>query len=402
VESEFLCTDGTGSPTGTTRTVNQVLIGDCNPPPTTCVTTAPVDLVFAVDASGSMSSLVASTRAALASITNGILAGHNNVRMTVTAIGGDGYTPDPSSPIDSVDLGSYFPGFPSTIISDTCTVGKLYGPGGPSAAGVDAGFANLTSNHGTALGAGVTFAGQFLSPSTRKSAMIVLSDGFQGCTPDFNYLGAIQVQISRGVKMYGIAYNAPGVGYDPNYFSLFHSYAVADNPQTIYDAISQFVNQTVVTTCAPPCQGTMVGGFCWYMGQERKSCDEVCASHGGCNTAGTVSYAGSAGSDVQCSAVLGALGQPSTLQSVAAHQSPGVNANYAAMTGVGCSLMKNTVVTLVSPTTETYPTRVTTSNMLSTPTVHPTTCGANYEYAVMSGPSSADYYGARRACSCNN
>ena len=57
----------------------------------------------------------------------------------------------------------------------------------------------------------------------------------------------------------------------------------------------------------PPCGGTEVGGGCWYLGADNQSCTSVCASHGGYDAL-TESYAGSAGSDSHCSAVLDALG----------------------------------------------------------------------------------------------
>jgi hypothetical protein len=61
----------------------------------------------------------------------------------------------------------------------------------------------------------------------------------------------------------------------------------------------------------PPqrCGGVRVGGYCWYFGAQGQSCDEVCASHGGYHDA-TRFYAGSAGSNSQCIAVLDALGAP--------------------------------------------------------------------------------------------
>ncbi|MBI5485977.1 MAG: hypothetical protein HY905_01450 [Deltaproteobacteria bacterium] len=58
----------------------------------------------------------------------------------------------------------------------------------------------------------------------------------------------------------------------------------------------------------PVCDGAWLGGYCWYASVADQSCDAACATHGGCNLAGTRDYAGSGGTDAQCVAVLAALG----------------------------------------------------------------------------------------------
>jgi hypothetical protein len=55
------------------------------------------------------------------------------------------------------------------------------------------------------------------------------------------------------------------------------------------------------------CGGASVGGYCWYFGSYGDSCDDVCSDHGGTSTAGTVSYAGSSGSNANCQAVAAAV-----------------------------------------------------------------------------------------------
>jgi hypothetical protein len=56
------------------------------------------------------------------------------------------------------------------------------------------------------------------------------------------------------------------------------------------------------------CDGAAVGGHCWYLGAVNGSCDEACATHGGCDLVGTRDFAGSHGTDEHCRAVLAALG----------------------------------------------------------------------------------------------
>jgi hypothetical protein len=53
--------------------------------------------------------------------------------------------------------------------------------------------------------------------------------------------------------------------------------------------------------------GVSVGGYCWYASEHAQSCNQACASHGGCNLTGTRDYAGSGGTNTQCKAVLDAL-----------------------------------------------------------------------------------------------
>ncbi len=61
------------------------------------------------------------------------------------------------------------------------------------------------------------------------------------------------------------------------------------------------------TSCTATCGGTSVGGYCWYAGAIGASCTTTCASHGGYNAA-TLSYAGSGGTDANCTSVEAALG----------------------------------------------------------------------------------------------
>lgn len=75
-----------------------------------------------------------------------------------------------------------------------------------------------------------------------------------------------------------------------------------------------FFRAAPVATCA----GISIGGYCWYGGTASQSCDQACATHGGCNLSGTRDYAGSNGTVGNCQAVLdavlggGAMGAPTS------------------------------------------------------------------------------------------
>ncbi|MBI5502767.1 MAG: hypothetical protein HY907_21155 [Deltaproteobacteria bacterium] len=77
-----------------------------------------------------------------------------------------------------------------------------------------------------------------------------------------------------------------------------------------------------------PCAGARVGGHCWYLSGEERSCDNACAAHGGYDDA-TRTYAGSSGTDANCDAVLDALGAGGSATSTLSGSGA----------GVGCFLM---------------------------------------------------------------
>lgn len=66
----------------------------------------------------------------------------------------------------------------------------------------------------------------------------------------------------------------------------------------------------VSNTCVSACGGTLVGGYCYYMGATGASCNATCSSHGGVNGA-TTNYSGHLGSQANCVAVLAAFGYSS-------------------------------------------------------------------------------------------
>lgn len=67
----------------------------------------------------------------------------------------------------------------------------------------------------------------------------------------------------------------------------------------------------VTTEDAFICAGYAYQGYCYYMGGDNQSCDQVCSSRGGCNLAGTQNI-GSAGTNVQCQNVLDNVNDPAS------------------------------------------------------------------------------------------
>jgi hypothetical protein len=70
------------------------------------------------------------------------------------------------------------------------------------------------------------------------------------------------------------------------------------------------VKDTSAGSCSPTCAGQLVGGFCWFLGASGASCDATCAAVGKTCDAATISYAGSQGTNSNCTAVLNALVPP--------------------------------------------------------------------------------------------
>jgi hypothetical protein len=81
------------------------------------------------------------------------------------------------------------------------------------------------------------------------------------------------------------------------------------------------------TTTTMPCAGTVVGGFCWFMGAVGQSCDTVCTGAGLIyDDGGTRGFAGSGGTNAQCQSVLDALGASGT----------GAPSDLTCVDGYGC------------------------------------------------------------------
>ena len=73
--------------------------------------------------------------------------------------------------------------------------------------------------------------------------------------------------------------------------------------------------------------GQAVGGFCWFLGAIGASCDATCTGMGRTCSPGTISYAGTGGTDAQCQSVLTALGFP------------GAVSTYGDGSGIGCTVL---------------------------------------------------------------
>lgn len=127
------------------------------------------------------------------------------------------------------------------------------------------------------------------------------------------------------------------------------------------------ISITVLGAVSCDSGGQVVGGTCWYFGQNNQSCDAVCSTHGGYNSA-TASFAGSGGTDANCGQVLTAVGAISPTPVTAQSSIGGIS-------GLGCG--------------SDYTNNATSYRITST-----TTSSAD------SSGNSGLYF--RRACSCNN
>jgi len=84
----------------------------------------------------------------------------------------------------------------------------------------------------------------------------------------------------------------------------------------------------------PGCGGTLLGGICWYLGPLDQSCNQVCATHGGFNSAATavVGTPAQGGNIEDCTALLTAL--------LGNDDDVVVGGTQVAGNGVGCHLFE--------------------------------------------------------------
>jgi hypothetical protein len=212
----------TGSQGGATANCN----AHASTPP--CGGNKPVDLVIVLDASGSMQPLVDAAKDAINKIATTYLADKPNVTVTLTVFGGEGYAEDPA----------YSQG--------RCPVGKLVGPAALDSPGIVTALNNVQAVNNTPLARALEHAALFVDGKPNP-AVIVLTDGHETCSGDVN--AAAAALNSRGVKLFGIAYNSPGYGsYNAAAFSKFDSYAAADTDQEVLNVLNSFLTQSI---CQP-------------------------------------------------------------------------------------------------------------------------------------------------------
>lgn len=72
------------------------------------------------------------------------------------------------------------------------------------------------------------------------------------------------------------------------------------------DCKSDYSCQNNICEQTAVCNGEIVGGSCWYLGEAGDSCTVVCGGHGSYDQA-TLTYAGSSGTSARCEAVLNAF-----------------------------------------------------------------------------------------------
>jgi hypothetical protein len=128
-----------------------------------------------------------------------------------------------------------------------------------------------------------------------------------------------------------------------------------------------------VVTCGAGCvfdtseckSSVTVGGYEWFLGAVGASCDSTCTAEGLLYDPATATYAGSGGSDANCAAVLGALGQPGPVYALNAAAGLGCLYGVVASGGGGVVGVRDT-----SPTTSS----ATASSMLGTTTRRACAC----------------------------
>jgi len=203
----------------------------------------PTDVVFVLDASDTMDTVVNAARTTLEQLVTSTFSQRPDINMTVTVLGGSGYTPTQfTSPTQCDGQQGYF--------------GAIYGPAPGTVAGVSAVLNPIVAAGSTPLAATITYSTSFFS-GNRNHVMVVMSDGLEECGGD--PAAAVKAAEAQHINVQGIRYIHP-VGsassandyYANTLFAAMSSPAQSGTDQaSISAAIQKVVNTLVITSCAP-------------------------------------------------------------------------------------------------------------------------------------------------------
>lgn len=191
-----------------------------------------VELAIVLDASGSMDQLLGGAQNALRSLVGKYLVPRSDIPVTVTVIGGDGYSNvlnDPSK--------------------ENCTYGKLYGPLAANATQINAAVSSTFATNNTPLDTTLRYTADFFQDKSKRRVMLVLSDGYETCFGNAAF--AVQQLRAKGIEVYGIRY---GEGQDAEaeaFFKAMNSFSPANSQDQITAAMESIVKNVTENSCKP-------------------------------------------------------------------------------------------------------------------------------------------------------
>lgn len=199
----------------------------------------PTDFVLMMDASASLQSLVDSVRANVDNVV-ATLQTRPDINLTITVVGGDGYTDR----------------FLSPNHQNFCFMGRLFGPAAANTNVVDPLIAAVRSGESTPLDATMRYSATFFKQDTRRHVILAISDGLETCSG--NAADAVNaVQTNNQVDVYGIRYvpvdgfgAANDVGAANFFAAMNHGSVNASDSASIAKAMNSVVDDVIHKTCA--------------------------------------------------------------------------------------------------------------------------------------------------------
>lgn len=191
-----------------------------------------VEFAVVLDASGSMDQLLGGAQNALRSLVGKYLVPRTDIPVTVTVIGGDGYSDvlnDPSK--------------------ENCTYGKLFGPLAANATQINSAVGSVTATNNTPIDTTLRYTADFFQDRSKRRVILVLSDGYETCFGNAAF--AVQQLRAKGIEIYGIKY---GEGQDTEakaFFTAMNSFSPANSQDQIIAAMESIVKDVTEKSCKP-------------------------------------------------------------------------------------------------------------------------------------------------------
>ena len=192
----------------------------------------PVEFVMVLDGSASMDQLLGGAQNALRSLVGKYLVPRPDIPVTITVIGGDGY----SGKLDD----------PSKA---NCNYGKLFGPLAADATLINGVVSPVFANNNTPIDTTLRYSADFFQDASKRRVMLVLSDGFETCfgNPEF----AVKQLRDKGIELYGIKYGVSNDADANAFFKAMNTFSPANSQDQIIAAMESIVKDVTDKSCKP-------------------------------------------------------------------------------------------------------------------------------------------------------
>ncbi|MBY0429053.1 MAG: VWA domain-containing protein [Alphaproteobacteria bacterium] len=190
------------------------------------------EFVMVLDASASMDQLLGGAQNALRSLVGKYLVPRPDIPVTITVIGGEGYTTkldDPSK--------------------ENCPYGRLFGPLAADATQINSAITPVFANNNTPIDTTLRYSAELFQDASKRRVMLVLTDGFETCFGDPAL--AVKQLRDKGIEVYGIKYGDTNDADANNFFKAMNKFAPANSPDEITAAVESIVKNVTEQSCKP-------------------------------------------------------------------------------------------------------------------------------------------------------